>query len=74
MKQEIVLNNDIISHILSYGDVYVTMTFQKVLNDIIVYKKEFEKLRTKRYHIFYGIPETKFIYYLLVKIKNQKSL
>lgn len=63
------MNEDICNYILSFGDVCVTLKFQNVLKFLRNNKIEFDVLRNTRYHIFYGIPEHKFMYFILIKSK-----
>ena len=68
------MNEDINNYILSFGDVCVTIKFQKVLNLLTKYKTEFDVLRYTRSHVFYCISEYKFMYFILVKNKLKKNI
>ena len=68
------LPDDIIEHILSYGDPIVNEKYTLVVIQIEYLKNEFNYNRSKPYNVWYGYKESEFKNYALCKNNNKISL
>jgi hypothetical protein len=70
----ITLPDDVIEHILSYGDPIINEKYTLVVIQIDYLNNEFNYNRLKPYNVWYGYPEEWFKKYALNKNNNKISL
>lgn len=69
-----ILPDDVIEHILSYGDPIVNEKYTSVVIQIEYLNNEFNYNRLKPYNVWYGFKECHFKKYALCKNNNKISL
>ena len=74
MSTSVILPDDVIEHILSYGDPIVNEKYTFVVIQIEYLNNEFNYNRSKPYNCWYGYPPEYFKKYALCKNNNKISL
>ena len=74
VTMSVILPDDIIEHILSYGDPIVNEKYSFVIIQIEYLNNEFNYNRLKPYNTWYGYKESQFKKYALCKNNNKISL
>lgn len=73
-SNKIYLSDDIINHILSFGDPEITEKYNLCLIQLLYNKKEFEFLRQSKMSIYYNWKEEYFKYFILIRVYQKKKL
>ena len=66
--------NDIINHILSFGDPEITKKYNLCLIQLLYNKKEFDYLRQLRMNTYYNWKKHHFKYFILTRNLQKKNI